>query len=209
MAAPARASWPAVRREPRAHAARPPAAACASSSRPRVLFVCLGNICRSPSAEAVFRGLVERAGAAIDVDSCGTGGGSSDWYKPGGFSYHEGDDADSRMTAAASKRGYKLTSISRPLAPSDLTHFDLIVGMEAKNLAAVRRAADFWRETKPDIPSAEDVEGRLAIMTDFCTRTTPNPDKVPDPYYGGEAGFELVLDLLEDACEGLLGKVNK
>ena len=189
-------------------------ATCSATPQTSVLFVCLGNICRSPSAEGVFRAVVDKSGLAssILVDSCGTGGGSPDWYLPGGFSYHEGDDADSRMSASASKRGYKLTSISRPLKPEDVRKFDYIVGMEEKNLTAIRRAVTSWREDpgrNGELPDDEAVERKLKIMTDFCTRTTPPPSKVPDPYYGGAAGFELVLDLLEDACDGLLDDMNQ
>jgi protein-tyrosine phosphatase len=104
-----------------------------------VLFVCLGNICRSPTAEAVFVDVVKKANLTnkYAIDSCGTGGGSSDWYKSGGFSYHEGDDADSRMTAAASRRGVNLTSKSRPLEPQDFTNFQYIVGMDPANMRAM------------------------------------------------------------------------
>lgn len=97
----------------------------------KVLFVCLGNICRSPTAEAVFTTVAERRGVAdtMTIDSCGTGGGSPDWYREGGWSYHEGDAADARMRDHALRRGITLTSRSRPLTPQDLTTFDFIVAM--------------------------------------------------------------------------------
>ncbi|EFJ46460.1 hypothetical protein VOLCADRAFT_75328, partial [Volvox carteri f. nagariensis] len=136
-----------------------------------VLFVCLGNICRSPTAEAVFRSAVERVGlaAAFDIDSCGTGGGSPDWFTEGGWSYHEGDAADSRMAVTARKRGVLITSRSRPLQPVDLTRFDYIIGMDAKNLRAIRAAADYWL-VRPmgqgKVP--QDYSRRISLMTSYC-----------------------------------------
>ena len=124
---------------PRA-SARPPSDAAAPSAR--VLFLCLGNICRSPAAEAVFSKAVADRGLAdrVTVDSCGTGGGSRDWYRKGGFSFHEGDPADSRMTAAARRRAVTLTSRSRPLTPDDVTSFDRVVTMDGANERAVATA---------------------------------------------------------------------
>ncbi len=151
----------------------------------RVLFVCLGNICRSPSAEAVFRGAVERAGLEdrIEIDSAGISG------------YHAGESADSRMTRHAARRGYRLTSISRPVTTEDFDRFDLIVGMDDSNIRDLMRKAP-----------REDVRAEIRRMTDFCTQY--DDTEVPDPYYGGAAGFERVLDLLEDACRGLLDHVR-
>lgn len=148
----------------------------------KVLFVCWGNICRSPSAEAVFNGILEKYNLSnsFEVDSAGT------------ISAHNGEPADSRMQMHAQKRGYQLTSISRIIKPEDFDHFDFIVAMDDKNLKDIqhytRNEADFKKVSK---------------MTDYCTRYADH-DSVPDPYYGGASGFELVLDLLEDACEGLL-----
>mmetsp|Transcript_45470 Transcript_45470/g.176813 ORF Transcript_45470/g.176813 Transcript_45470/m.176813 type:complete len:180 (+) Transcript_45470:708-1247(+) len=101
-----------------------------SSSQSSVLFVCLGNICRSPTAEAMFKTVVEREGkaATYEIDSCGTGGGNPDWFTEGGWSYHEGDSSDSRMMQTAAKRGIALTSRSRPLNKEDLEKFDRIIG---------------------------------------------------------------------------------
>jgi protein-tyrosine phosphatase len=174
-----------------------------------VLFVCLGNICRSPTAEAVFQAAVDRAGVAdrFVVDSCGTGGGSADWYVAGGFSYHEGDAADARMTQVAAARGVRLTSRSRPLRPADLSDFDQIVCMDAANIEAVTRAAEHWKG-EFDVPAA--YAKKLARMTEFIRneRWRGAYSSVPDPYYGGQKGFELVLDLLEDACGGLLEELQ-
>lgn len=175
----------------------------------KVLFVCLGNICRSPTAEAVFTSVVERAGVTHNfmVDSCGTGGGSSNWYRAGGFSYHEGDSADARMTQVAAARGVRLTSKSRPLRPTDLSEFDVILGMDAANMAAIKRAAEHWKGTH-DVPA--DYTARLALVTDFLQDDKwRRYNEVPDPYYGGQKGFELVLDLLEDACGGLLKAIQE
>lgn len=196
-----------------AAAAMPTVAAAASSAPTKVLFVCLGNICRSPSAEAVFRSVVERAGAAdsFAIDSCGTGGGSSNWYRAGGFSYHEGDPADPRMTRVAAARGVRLTSRSRPLVPADLEEYDVILGMDAANLAAIRRAAGHWvAEGRVAAAAAEGWEAKVGLMTSYLRDPKyASYGEVPDPYYGGEKGFELVLDLLDDACEGLLAALEE
>lgn len=147
----------------------------------RLLFVCMGNICRSPSAEAVMKKIVEdrRLTDRIEIDSAGTIG------------YHAGERADSRMRAHATRRGYSLESLSRPVVTDDFYEFDMIIGMDDQNISDLKRKAPDW----------ESVE-KIHRMTDFSRHKTY--DHVPDPYYGGEAGFELVLDLLEDACEGLL-----
>lgn len=152
----------------------------------QVLFVCQGNICRSPSAEAVFKKLVERAGLEkeISCDSAGT------------IAYHNGESADYRMKQAAAKRGYKLTSISRKFSSfNDFDRFDYIIGMDMVNV----------RDLKAMARNAEDKQ-KISLMTEYCTHSTHN--SVPDPYYGGVSGFELVLDILEDACEGLLTQIR-
>jgi protein-tyrosine phosphatase len=156
-------------------------------SKKRILFVCLGNICRSPSAEAVFKALVEQKGVAENfmIDSAGT------------YAYHEGEQADRRMQQHAIKRGYDLTSISRPFDPShDWDKFDYVVAMDDHNFSDLEAMAR----------SAGDIE-KLYKITNF--RNKFNYDHVPDPYYGGPDGFDLVLDILEDAGEGFFNFLIK
>lgn len=153
----------------------------------RILFVCSGNICRSPSAEAVFKAKVENEGlyTLFDIDSAGIG------------AWHAGEPADSRMKRHAKKRGYNLTSIARQFKPEkDFSRFDLIIAMDDENVADLKRVA---RDEK-DL-------AKIRKMTDFSNAY--NYNFVPDPYYGGDDGFELVLDLLEDASEGLLEALRK
>ena len=150
----------------------------------RLLFVCLGNICRSPSAEAVMKRLVKDAGLGdrIEIDSAGIAG------------YHEGDRADSRMRAHAARRGYVLDSISRPVRQWDFHDFDLIIGMDNRNI-------DDLKEKAPDLVTEQKIHQMMEYSTNGLY------DYVPDPYYSGAEGFELVLDLLEDTCRGLLARV--
>lgn len=153
----------------------------------KVLFVCSGNICRSPSAEAVFKKLVEEKGLKdkFEIDSAGTG------------SWHVGEQADRRMQGHAQKRGYNLTSISRRIDPHvDFDYFDLVIGMDDYNIYDLKSIAK----------KGEDI-AKIKKMTDFAKGY--NYEEVPDPYYGGEEGFELVLDLLEDSCGGLLEELAK
>ena len=172
-----------------------------------VLFVCLGNICRSPTAEAVFREKAKKRGVVVGrIDSCGTGGGSSNWFREGGFSYHEGEPPDGRMTAAARKRGIDMSGASRPLTPGDFSTFRYIVGMDESNKQSMLRALEHWREHGlGNIP--RDAEERIVSMADFID--DENVTSVPDPYYGGERGFELVLDLLDGACENLVDAIER
>ncbi|KAI3450685.1 hypothetical protein Pfo_007350 [Paulownia fortunei] len=157
-----------------------------------VLFVCLGNICRSPAAEGVFRHLVKEKGldSKFYIDSAGT------------ISYHEGDQADPRMRAASKRRGIEITSISRPIRPSDFRDFDLILAMDRQNREDILGAFERWRhrETLP-----VDADKKVRLMCSYCKRH--DETEVPDPYYGGPQGFEKVLDLLEDACESLLENI--
>lgn len=151
-----------------------------------ILFVCLGNICRSSSAEGVMRKLVDDAGLnkQIGIDSAGI------------LSYHHGELPDERMRKHAAKRGYNLTHRSRPVTPRDFEAFDLIIGMDDSNIDDLKDRA----------PSLEAM-AKIHRMTEYCTKFT-DADHVPDPYYGGASGFELVLDLLEDACQGLLNQLT-
>ena len=148
----------------------------------RLLFVCLGNICRSPAAEAVMAGKLKRKGLdrMIICDSAGITG------------FHSGSQADIRMRKHALKRGYEVTSISRKVKPStDFDHFDMIIGMDDQNIKDLHALARSDKERK-----------QIYRMTDFSANY--NYNHIPDPYYGDHKDFELVLDLLEDACGGLI-----
>lgn len=151
----------------------------------KILFVCLGNICRSPAAEGIMRSKIADKGLGneIEVDSAGTYGG------------HAGSLPDSRMREAASRRGYRLDHRSRRITRDDFERFDLILTMDDSNYEKVCRMA-------PDRESIQKVER----MTDYCSRF--DIDHVPDPYYEGREGFEYVLDILEDACGELADRVT-
>lgn len=147
----------------------------------RILFVCLGNICRSPAAEGIMLAETKRnpCGIKWEIDSAGTS------------RYHIGSLPDNRMRVHARRRGYELTHHARQVTADDFRHFDLIIGMDSSNIADLRRIA-------PDPES----EKKILPMSQFFTMAT-RYDHVPDPYYEGAEGFELVLDLLEDACHNL------
>ena len=145
-----------------------------------VLFVCLGNICRSPTAHGVFEQLVKQEGLSdsILVDSAGTG----DW--------HVGEPPDSRAQSAADARGYQLDHlVARQLRRSDFDTFDYILAMDHENLRNIRAL------------SPESYQGHLGLFLEFGHETTF--DEVPDPYFGGDNGFDEVLDMVEDAAAGL------
>ncbi|MFV0346370.1 MAG: low molecular weight protein-tyrosine-phosphatase [Bacteroidales bacterium] len=153
----------------------------------KVLFVCLGNICRSPSAEGVMRDFVKEAGLdkSIFCDSAGTA------------AYHVGEKADARMRKHAFNRGYNLTSISRKVkSPDDFYNFDYIIGMDDENISDLENIC----------PDAQCLK-KIHRMVDFCEEDKYT--KVPDPYYGGAEGFEFVIDILEDACKGLLNSIRE
>jgi len=150
----------------------------------RVLFVCLGNICRSPTAEGVFRHKLRAAGLdqQVRIDSVGTG----DW--------HVGKAPDQRTCLAAKQRGYELDDLrARQIEPDDFQRFDLILAMDQSNLSDLKRL-------RP--------ANAVADVDLFLRRYELAVDEVPDPYYGGEAGFDQVLDLIEQACDGLLVEVR-
>ncbi len=152
----------------------------------KVLFVCLGNICRSPAGEGIFKKLVKEQGLEnqISVDSAGTSG------------YHNGELPDSRMRQHGARRGYKFDSLSRKFTSEDFYDFDIILVMDDSNYHNVMRLA-------PDL----DSQKKVYRMVEFSQRF--GHDHIPDPYYSGADGFELVLDLLEDACEALLNRMKK
>lgn len=151
-----------------------------------VLFVCMGNICRSPTAEGVFSKFVDDAGltALVHIDSAGT------------HAYHRGSQPDYRACEAAERRGYSLTEIqARRVSSMDFESFDFIIAMDDDNLNHLRGEAD------------EDHHAKISLLLDYSE--TGGLREVPDPYYGGLGGFEKVLDLVEQASRGLLDKVRK
>lgn len=160
----------------------------------RVLFVCLGNICRSPTAEAAMARLVEAAGLtdAIELDSAGTG------------AWHVGERPDARATEAAAARGIAMRGLARQVRVEDFERFDLLLAMDAENQRALRALA-------PDAAAAAKV--RLLREFDPAAASGGAGDgarslDVPDPYYGGPDGFDRVLDLVEAACAGLLAQLR-
>jgi protein-tyrosine phosphatase len=150
-----------------------------------ILFVCMGNICRSPTAEGVFRHFVESAGLldTVTVDSAGT------------HAYHVGESPDRRSQAAAERRGYSLDRIrARRVCESDFEEFDLILAMDRDNLESLKAGSDVVHHHK------------IRLFLEY----SPGPEaEVPDPYYGGATGFERVLDLIEDASERLIQDLHR
>lgn len=154
----------------------------------KILFVCLGNICRSPGAEAIMKARVKEAGKENEffIDSAGL------------YSGHAGSLPDERMRKHASRRGYILDSRARTFYPSaDFADFDMIIGMDDQNIRGLKQLAE-----------TDEERNKIFKMTDFCQKNS-HYTIVPDPYYEGADGFELVLDLLEDAVEGLLQSCSK
>lgn len=140
----------------------------------------------------MFREIVEKRGLefSFKIDSAGTIG------------YHEGNPADSRMIAAAKRRGIEVTSMSRPIRPSDFKEFDLILAMDLQNREDILSAYERW-SFKESLPA--DAQKKVKLMCSYCRRHRET--EVPDPYYGGQKGFEKVLDILEDACGSLLDNI--
>jgi protein-tyrosine phosphatase len=154
----------------------------------RLLFVCLGNICRSPTGEGVMRQLLrdEELEDAVELDSAGTG------------SWHVGHAPDERATAAARGRGIELAGAARQVSAADFEAFDLILAMDSSNHADLRALA-------PD----DDARERVRLLREYDPEAVANGDlDVPDPYYGADDGFEEVLDIVTRACEGLLDEVR-
>lgn len=152
----------------------------------KVLFVCMGNICRSPSAEGVFRRMIDDAGLSetVGVDSAGT------------HDFHIGEAPDARAVAAARKRGYDLAScVARQITAEDFREYDLILAMDWENLSALQQQC-------PKI-----YRHKLMLLMRFANEF--EEATVPDPYYGGPEGFNKVLDYIEDACQGVMEMVRK
>lgn len=157
-----------------------------SAVRTRVLMVCTGNICRSPTAEGVLRAKLQQAGLGgqVLVDSAGTQG------------YHTAEPPDPRAIRAAAQRGYDIAGIrARPLRPEDFSQFDWLLAMDQGHL-------DWMAKRAPAAAS-----GRVGLLMPMARRH-PGVHEVPDPYYGGPAGFDHVLDLVEDACDGLVERLR-
>ena len=152
-----------------------------------ICFVCLGNICRSPTAEGVMRGLVAEAGLEhrIEIDSAGTA------------AYHAGELADKRSRQAASRRGLRLDSRARQFVESDFARFQYVLAMDRSNLAHLEA-----------LRPASGEKSHLGLLRSFDP-LAPSRAEVPDPYYGGPGGFDEVLDLCEAACRGLLEQLRE
>lgn len=152
----------------------------------RVCFVCLGNICRSPTAEGIFRGLVEQAGLTDElvIDSAGTSG------------WHLNEAPDERATDAAAERGYELSGGSRQFTASDFDRFDYVIAMDSENVADL---GDICRDGGD--------RKKIALLRDHDADAVG--EDVPDPFYGGGGGFQEVLDICERGCQGLLESIRK
>jgi protein-tyrosine phosphatase len=154
----------------------------------RLCFVCLGNICRSPTAEAVMRHRVREAGLedAIEVESAGTG------------SWHVGDPPDARAREEANARGIAMDGAARQFRPADFARFDLVLAMDRENAAHLRAIA-------PDA----DAAAKVRLLREFDPAAAGDDLSVPDPYYGGPEGFSTVFALVDDACRGLIDHLGR
>ena len=154
--------------------------------RKRILFVCMGNICRSPAGESVMRRLVDldRLSDKIECDSAGT------------IDFHTGKSPDARMCRAGAARGIEIKGAARQVRRSDLDEFDLVLAMDRENLRDIQRLD---RKSKGT--------ATVKLFCNYCTEHSHTD--VPDPYYGGDEGFETVLNLLEDGCKGLLAELRR
>ena len=152
----------------------------------KILFVCLGNICRSPAGEGVMQRLVQERGLAhrFQRESAGT------------YSGHQGQLPDPRMRRHASRRGYNLTHRARPITSDDFEYFDIIVAMDESN-----------RRNLMHLAASPEQQAKIVMLGNYIVKLRAHYDYVPDPYYEGAEGFELALDLLEDACENLLNDI--
>jgi protein-tyrosine phosphatase len=153
----------------------------------RVLFVCLGNICRSPTAEGVMRSLLREQGMEreVQLDSAGTGG------------WHVGSPPDSRAAEAAQARGIMLEGAARSVTEADFEEFDLLVAMDRENASVLRQLAP-----------GEEARGKIHLLREFDPASNTADLDVPDPYYGAPDGFDQVLDLVHAACAGLLEDIR-
>lgn len=183
-------------------------------TKTKILFVCKGNICRSPAAASVLKKVVERSRVAggFEIDSCGTGGHAHEnWYKLDSKDHweeHADKTTDERMVDALKKRNLDPHSESRPLEPEDFEKFDMIIGMNDNNIEQVHKAATYWKDTL-NKPIPDDWKNKVQRMTTYLIKGEyQNETEVPDPFHGGPENFERVLDLLEDACEGLLSHIQ-
>ncbi|MGB4205729.1 MAG: low molecular weight protein-tyrosine-phosphatase [Bacteroidales bacterium] len=150
----------------------------------RILFVCLGNICRSPAAETIFGKLASDSGLKVKVDSAGTSG------------WHEGEKADPRMRHSAKERGYNITSIARKFKSADFDDFDMIIAMDDSNY-----------EHLISLANNAGHKNKVSRMAEYIMEKGFN--EIPDPYYGGDEGFTLVIDLLEYGSKKLIADLKK
>ena len=163
----------------------------------RILFVCLGNICRSPAAEEIFRQEAIEIGQGANAEGKECLPGERFFVDSGGmYGGHQGQGPDRRMVIHARRRGLELTHRSRPVRESDFDRFDMIVAMDSSNASDLR-----------DMAPTVEYERKIVDMAEFFSLAT-RYDYVPDPYYEGAEGFELVLDLLQDACHNLLREIT-